>query len=109
MLILIFYYLVLPFIFAALVRRLIRRFATDPVPPKVRELCARDPVEKKWYRVLEVEGAFASPEARFEKIGDFDAQDKAVDGAYLRRAEHSAAARSWLVLDDKGDILQEVT
>ncbi|MBI4422375.1 MAG: hypothetical protein HY554_01530 [Elusimicrobia bacterium] len=108
MLLLILYYLVLPFVLAALVVRLIRRYGADPVPEGVRRAVAADPPEPKTFRVLEVEGGVESRDARLTKIGDFDAQDKAVDAAYRRRGEEPKPGLAWLVLNDRGDILQEV-
>lgn len=107
MLLILFYYIVLPFLLGYLVLRLIRRYGADPVPPQVRALCAEDPVEAKWFRVAEVRGDLKAGGA-VAKLGDFDAQDKAVDAAYLSRGENPEPGRSWLVLNERGDILQEI-
>lgn len=107
MLVLVFYYLILPFLLGGLVLKLIRRYGADPVAPSVRQLCADDPVEPKWFRVAEASG---DPRAggRVRKVADFETQDLAVEEAYRRRGQEPEPGRSWLVLDEKGDILQEV-
>lgn len=105
--VLVFYYLILPFLLGWLVLKLIRRYGADPVAPTVRQLCVEDPVERKWFRVAEVLG---DPRAGggVRKVSDFETQDQAVEEAYRRRAEQAGPGRSWLVLNEKGDVLQEV-
>jgi hypothetical protein len=109
MLAILFYYLALPFLAASLVLRFIRRYGKDPVPEPVRKNCVDDPVEPKWFRVLEAEAAVGGTPARFNKVGDFDAHDKAVDAAYQSRGSRPESGRSWLVLNQKGDVLQEIS
>lgn len=107
MLLLIFYYLVLPFLVAALVLRFIRRYGADPSPAEVRQNCADDPVEHLWFRVLE-KRPDGGGTIGVAKVGDFDAQDKAVDAAYSGRQKRSDPTLSFLVVNEKGDVLQEI-
>ncbi|MBI4346932.1 MAG: hypothetical protein HY553_08765 [Elusimicrobia bacterium] len=107
MVLLILYYLVLPFLAAALVLRFIRRYGADPSPAEVRQNCASDPVEHKCFRVLEKRPG-AGRAMGVAKVGDFDSQDKAVDAAYAGRDRRADPAVSFLVVDEKGDVLQEI-
>ena len=106
---LLFYYLILPFGAAWLLLRFIRRFGADPAPESVRRNCAEDPVERKWFRVLEAQAVGDGAPTRITKLGDFDVQEKAVDAAYQNREGRQEAGRSWLVVDERGDVLQEIS
>lgn len=108
MIALVFYYLLLPVLAAWLVLRFIRRYGADPVPEAVRRSCAEDPVEHKWFRVLESAAGTGGARARYAKLGDFDSQDKAVDAAYQGREASPGGEKSWLIVNERGDVLQEI-
>ncbi len=107
MLALLAYYLVLPLLCARLLLRFIRKYGADPVPPEVRLHCARDPILRGMYRVAELERAGGEP-AGLLKVGDYETQDSAVEAAYLQRRLRPAPGREWLVLDHRGDVLQQL-
>lgn len=104
MLSLIFYYIVLPLLAAWWLVRLIKKHAPSPVPPDVAALCANNPVEKRFFRTVRRDsGGLAA-------LGDFETQPEAVECAYRERETARQAGRSaaFLVLNDKGEVLEEV-
>lgn len=104
---LLFYYIVLPLLATVLVLRFIRRYGADPVPDEVRRSIASDPLGSRTFRVLDVEGRLGSGAARLAKVGDFETQEEAIDAAYARRGA-GPTGHSWLVLNDRGEMLQEI-
>jgi hypothetical protein len=102
---LLFYYIVLPMIAAYYVIKLIKKHGGSTVPPEVSALYAVDPVQKKWYRA-----ARRDQNGRVTKLGDYETQLEAVDRAYLGKEEAQKAGEkaSFLVLNDKGDVYQQV-
>ena len=101
---LIFVWFVLPFVVFWGLMKLIRKYAPDPVPADIRALCAADPIERRWFRVVRRD------KTGLMKLADCEKQDEAVEKAYLgkEQAEAAKSAASFLVLNDKGDILQQV-
>ena len=109
MLVLIFYYLVLPFLLFAMALRLIRKYSPDPTHKEIREFYAQDPLGPKSFRAVRLDGRFGHPPVVLGKIGDFEKQEDAVDAAFSAKSEAPKGAESsFLVLNDKGEILQEV-
>lgn len=104
MITLIFYYLILPFIGAAFVLKFIRKYGKNEIPEDIRRLCAQKPIEKKWFRTVRRD----HKGLRF--LGDFETHGEAVDCAYAGRKEAAAAVETaaFLVLNSKGEILEEV-
>lgn len=101
---LIFYYLILPFIGAALVLKFLRKYGKHEIPEDIRRLCAKKPIERKWFRAVRRD----HKGLRF--LGDFETHGEAVDCAYAERKNAAAAAESaaFLVLNSKGETLEEV-
>ncbi len=101
---LILYYLVLPFVGAALVLKFLRKYAKHDLPEDIRRLCAEKPVEKKFFRAVRRD----HKELRY--LGDFETHGDAVDCAYLGRKQAKAAGEkaAFLVLNDKGETLEQV-
>ena len=109
MLTLIFFYLVLPFVLFGVALRLIRKYSPDSAPKEIREHCAQDPIESKCFRAVRLDGRFEHPSVRLGKLGDFEHQDDAVDAAFKAKSQAPEKAQSsFLVLNDKGEILQEI-
>lgn len=108
MLTLVFFYLILPFLLSALVLRFLRRHSGKALRPEIRELYARRPVDRRHFRALRVDGGWGRPGARLDPLGDFETQQEAVDAAYQGKSGRPGAGASWLVLNDKGEVLQEV-
>ena len=105
---LIFYYLVLPFLIFAVILRLMRKYGPDPVPKEIHEFYAADPPQPKFYRAIRLQGRFGHPPVFITKLGDFERQDDAVDSAFAAKsAIKEKPELSCLVLNDKGEILQE--
>lgn len=106
----IFYYLVLPFIVFAILLKIMRRYQSDGVPKEIRQLYTAHPVEKGSFRALRVEGRFGSGPVRLGELGDFESQEEAVDAAFAEKSKTGAspAGAAFLVLNDKGEILQEL-
>lgn len=100
------YYLVLPFVAAGLVLRLIKKYGGDSVPAEIRTYCSADPIEKRFYRAIRVQGAFGRPGCEVTKLGDFEKQELAIDAAFPASREPGPAAR-YYVLNDQGEPLQE--
>ncbi|MBI3553438.1 MAG: hypothetical protein HY077_13160 [Elusimicrobia bacterium] len=101
---LIVYYLVLPFLGAALVLRFLRKYAKNELPPDIVRLWEKRPIEKKWFR------AVRRDEHTLRFLGDFETHGEAVDCAYAARkgAKASGEKAAFLVLNDKGQALEEV-
>lgn len=101
---LLFLWFVLPLLLFYLVLKLLRKYAPNTVPTDVRALCASDPIEKRWFRVLRRD------HAGLMKLADCEKQDEAVERAYLgkEQAEAAKSAASFLVLNDKGELLQQI-
>jgi len=126
MFVIIFYYLVLPFLIFAVILRLLRKYSPDSAPKEILEFYAQDPIEPKFFRAIRLDGRFptaveaALPRRRsvgrfghlpvvLNKLGDFEKQEDAVDSAFAAKsAAGETAESSFLVLNDKGEILQEV-
>lgn len=102
---LLFYYVVLPMLGGYYVIKLIKKHGGSTVPPEVTALYAVQPVEKKWYRA-----ARRDQNNRLTVLGDFETQLEAVDRAYLGKEEAQKAGEkaSFLVLNDKGEVYQQV-
>lgn len=101
---LILYYIILPMAVGYYVIKWIKKHGASTIPADVIALYAVDPVEKKWYRA-------ARRDAQgLKKLGDFETQLEAVDRAYLGKQEAVKAGQraSFLVLNDKGDVYQQV-
>lgn len=107
MLSLIFFYIVLPFMAAYLVHKLIKKYGADPTPAELRASCAREPIVKRCYRAVRVDGAFGQPGCKVAKIGDFEKQEEAIDAAFLESCQSGQPGRRWYVLNDEGEPLQE--
>lgn len=104
MITLLIYYLVLPFVGAALVLKFIRKYGAHEIAEDVSRLCAEKPIERKFFR------AVRRDHAGLRLLGDFETHGDAVDAAYLGRKQASAAGESaaFLVLNDKGETIEEV-
>jgi hypothetical protein len=107
MLILIFYYLILPFILFGFVLAFLRKFGSK-LPKEIESFIASDPIESKFYRAAQMNGRFGEPGATLRKLGDFEKQDEAVDAAFNARKTAGQVHAAYIVLNDKGEILQEV-
>ena len=105
---LIFYYLVLPFVLFALLLKLMRKYGGDTVPKEIRELCAVHPIEKKSFRALRVEGKIGAGAVMLGELGDFESQEEAVDAAFEAKSKQAQSAADFIVLNDKGEILQQL-
>ena len=101
---LLIYYLVLPFLGAALVLKFIKKYGKHEIASDVRLLCAEKPIEKKFFR------AVRRDHKGLRLLGDFETHVEAVDAAYLGRKEAAAAgdAAAFLVLNDKAETLEAV-
>lgn len=100
----ILYWLVLPFLGAALVLRFIKKYGQIPVPPEIARIFEEQPIEKKWFRVLRRDGP------KISMLGDFETHVDAVDRAYLGKKQALAAGEkaAFLVLNAKAEVLEEV-
>ena len=98
---LIFYYLVFPFIGAALVLKFIKKYGKHEIAEDVRRLCAEKPIEKKWFRSVRRD------HKGLRSLGDFETHVEAVDAIYAARKQASADAEeaAFLVLNAKGEAL----
>ena len=96
------YYVVLPILFGWWVIRWLKRHAPSTTPPALAELCARSPIEKRWFRVVRVAAG------RFETVGDFEKQEQAVEEAYRGRERQPGSGASFLVVNDKAEVLEQV-
>ena len=98
------YYVVLPIIAGAYVIKLIKKHGAPTITPDVAALYAATPVQKKWYRAARRDAAGLAV------LGDFETQLEAVDRAYLgkEQAQKAGQKASFLVLNDKGDVYQQV-
>lgn len=99
-----FYYLVLPFLLAGLLLRLLRRYAPKLDDAAILELYGKHPLEKKWFRAVR-------RDARgLRLLGDSETHGEAVENAY--RAKEAAVAAGekaeFIVLNDRAEILEEV-
>lgn len=99
-----FYYIVLPFCLAALLLKLLRRYGARPLAPDIAELCAKSPIQKKSFRALRRDGQGLA------LLGDFETQPEAVEAAYRGKeaALRSGAKASFLVLNDKAETLEQI-
>lgn len=95
------YYLVLPFVAAAMIIRFIRRYGASTTPKDVLRLCRESPLEKGTYRVLRRSGA------ELTSLGDFETHEEAVDSAFLGRhtARSEGLPGSFFVVNPKAEIL----
>ncbi|MBI3548496.1 MAG: hypothetical protein HY078_05530 [Elusimicrobia bacterium] len=110
MLTLVFFYLVLPFIFAGFAIKFLKRHPARCPSPKLLETLSADPIEKKHFRAVRVEGPLEQENAAFSSLGDFEGQIEAVDAIYQARSSdrRAGASRTYLVLNHKGEILQQI-
>lgn len=101
---LLLYYIVIPMLAAALVVRFIRKYGQNEIPEGVRRLYAERPLEPKWFRVLRED-----PKG-LQILGDFETRSEAVDCAYRGKEDAQGAGEkaAFLVLNDKGEALEEV-
>lgn len=104
MLTLLVYYLVLPLLAAALVLKFIKRYGKTGIPEDIRRLYAERPIEPKWFRVLREDAAGK------RHLADCETQGEAVERAYKGKEEAQKAGEraAFLVLNDKGEVLEEV-
>jgi hypothetical protein len=98
------YYLVLPFILAAVVLWLLKKYSVNAIPEDVKRLWEQRPIEKKWFR------AVRRDDAGLTFLSDWEKQPEAVEAAYQGLKEARAAKRkaSFQVLNDKGEVLEQV-
>lgn len=98
------YWIVLPLLAAWLVVRWINKKAPRLPPPDVRALLERSPVERKWFRAVRRDARGLA------SLGDFEKQPEAVEAAYAgkERAQAAGERAEFLVLNDKGDVLEQV-
>jgi hypothetical protein len=101
---LIFYYLVLPFLLAGLLLRLIKKYGARAADPDVTELYRRHPIERKWFRAARRDGK------GLHLLGDCETQGEAVEGAYRGKeaAVKAGEKAAFLVLNDKAEVLEQV-
>ena len=101
---LVFYYLVLPFLAAGAVLAFIRRYGRNELPEDVLRLFAERPIEPKWFR------AARRDHKGLRFLGDYETQGEAVEAAYRGKEAAQAAGEkaAFLVLNDKGETLEEV-
>ena len=101
---LIVYYLVLPFVGAALVLKFIRKYGKNEIASDIKRLCAEKPIEKKWFRSVRRD------HKGLRDLGDFETHGEAVDAIYAARkdAQASGDSAAFLVLNSKGETLEEV-
>lgn len=104
----IFYYLVLPFVAFALLLKFMRKYNGDEVPKEIHELYAAHPIEKRSFRALRMEGRFGTPPVVLNELGDFESQEEAVDAAFEAKSKASDSKAAFIVLNDKGEILQQL-
>jgi hypothetical protein len=97
----IIYYLVLPFFFASLVLKFIKKYGASQIKPDVTAMLAIDPVEKRFYRAARRDAQGLS------KLQDWEKHEEAVDAIYASRQEAAKAGRraEFIVLNDKGETL----
>lgn len=99
-----FYYLILPFLLAAILLRLLKKYGAKPTEPAIIELYDKQPLEKKWFR------AARRDSSGLRLLGDSETQGEAVENAY--RAKEAATKvgekAEFLVLNDKAEILEQV-
>ena len=101
---LIYYYLVLPFLAAWLLIGWLKKHVSHEPPDDVKRLYAERPIQKKWHR------AVRRDHKGLRWLGDFETRQEAVDAAYRGRKDAQAARdkASFLVLNDKGEALEQV-
>lgn len=95
------FYLVVPFALGAWVIKLIRKHGASTVDPALAALAARQPLEKRWFRAVR-----RDPRG-LVLLGDFETQAEAVEAAY-RAKEKAAEKASFLVVNDKAEVLEQV-
>ena len=98
------YWIVLPLVLASLVVRWIKK--ASPLTPRldVRDLFARSPIERKWFRAArrDAKGLTA--------LGDFEKQPEAVEAAYAGKEKARAAGEKaeFLVFNDQAELLEQI-
>ncbi|OGR87815.1 MAG: hypothetical protein A3J74_10995 [Elusimicrobia bacterium RIFCSPHIGHO2_02_FULL_57_9] len=104
MLSLVFYYPVLPFLGAWLVLKFISKYGKTEPPAGIKLIYEQRPIDRKWFRVLR------DDQKGKKWLGDFETQGEAVERAYKGKedAESLGEKAAFLVLNDKGEILEEV-
>ncbi len=101
---LIVYYLLMPFLAAGLLIRWLKKHAPPIIAEDIRQLSVERPIEKKWFR------AVRRDHKSLRWLGDFEKQPEAVEAAYqgLKDARQASEKASFLVLNDKGETLEQV-
>lgn len=104
MITILFYYIAAPFLCAVLVLKLLARYGRREIPAEIRRLYEQNPIEEKWFRAARKDGK------GWSCLGDFEKQPEAVEKIYEARqnAQKSADKASFLVLNDKGEALEQV-
>lgn len=104
MILLLFYYIVLPLLVAGLVIKLIKKYAPSAVSAEMRALYAAHPLEKGFFRAArrDVRGLAV--------LGDFETKPEAVEAAYRgrERAQETGETAAFLILNDAGETLEEI-
>jgi hypothetical protein len=98
------FYVVLPIFLGGMLIKYLKKHAPAEVARDVKELYAKSPVEKKWYR------AARRDHKGLKALGDFETRGEAVESAYQGRKDAAAAGEkaAFVVLDDKGFALEQV-
>lgn len=103
---LVFFYLVLPFALSFLVLRFIGKHSQRKVVPEIQALIELEPVPPKHFRPLILVRGTA------ENLGDFDYLADARDVMYQAKGaaegKPSEFPRRFVVIDAFGDILEEI-
>ncbi|MBI5631743.1 MAG: hypothetical protein HY921_12770 [Elusimicrobia bacterium] len=104
MLVLVFYYLVLPFLLGWVFIKIIKKYGRPKIPAEVALLYAERPIEKGYFRVVKRRASGV------DFLGDFEKQPEAVDEMYRARASARAQGEpaAFFVLNDQGEALEEV-
>jgi hypothetical protein len=109
MLILILWGIVGPLAIIWLVTWFLKKYAKSTVPSSVARLYAERPIEPKTFRVVRFDGP---TDGEPIWLGDYETQPEAVDAAYTyrkkEREEEPGKKSSFMVLNDRGDFLEEV-
>ena len=99
-----FYYLVVPFVIAALLIKWLKKNAPSLIPEDIKLLCAERPIQKKWFRALKRD------HKGLRVLGDFETHGEAVESAYAGRKEALASKEkaSFLALNWQADTLEQI-
>lgn len=98
------YYIIIPFVIGAYLIKWLKKVSPAVVPEDVQQLYAAKPCEKKWYRSVRRD------HKGLRHLGDFETRQEAVEEAYrgLKSAKAAKEAASFVVLNDKGEALEQV-